>query len=197
MIEQLSSEVSPFILTLLLKYKYLVLFPILVVEGPIVTILSGALATPEAHVFSIVPLFFFVVFADLFGDTFYYLIGRYAGEKVLNRISEKKHVDYHQKITDYFEKYGGRTLIIGKISHGLGWPVMVFAGSVHMNYARFMTFNLFTSLIKSIVLILIGYLYSENYRQIVSYFGSVSATITITALVVLLIYLFVYSRKVR
>jgi membrane protein DedA with SNARE-associated domain len=195
MIEQLSSEVPPVILTLLLKYKYLVLFPILVAEGPIITILAGALATPAANVFAPIPLFFFVIFADLCGDTFYYVIGRFAGKKVLDRISSKKHTNYREKIAAYFKKYGGRTLVIGKVSHGLGWPVMVFAGSVKMNYPRFMTFNFFTSLVKTIILLSIGYFYSEHYKVIISYIGSVSTAVTTIALLAAVTYLYIYSKK--
>jgi membrane protein DedA with SNARE-associated domain len=189
MLEQLSSEVSPLILALLLKYKYAVLFPILVIEGPIITILAGALAAPERNVFAIVPLFFFVIFADLCGDTFYYLIGRFAGEKIVSKISKQKHVDYHAKIKRYFDKYGGRTLMIAKISHGLGWPVMAFAGSVPMPYGRFFSFCFITSVIKTAVLLGAGYYYSDNYKELVSYFGSFGTLVTTTVVVIAAIYL--------
>jgi membrane protein DedA with SNARE-associated domain len=194
MLEQLASEVSPLAFSLLIKYKYLVLFPILVVEGPIITVLSGALATPEAHVFHIVPLFFFVVFADLCGDTFYYLLGYFAGEKVLERISKKKKVDYNTKITNYFNRYGGRTLMIAKISHGLGWPVMVFAGSARMKYSQFLTYNFFISLIKTALLLGIGYLYAEKYKTFVEYFGSTSKVVSLTIVLLLGIYFLAYKR---
>lgn len=197
MLEQLSSEISPFILGLILKYKYIVLFPILVAEGPIITIFVGALATPEINAFALIPLFFFVVFSDLCGDTFYYLLGRFAGEKVLKKFSEKKHIDYNKKISNYFDKYGGRTLVISKVSHGLGWPVMVFAGSIRMNYLRFMTACTLTSFIKSTVLIGIGYVYSDNYKTLIEIFGSVSSVITVTALSVLLLYISIYYKHAK
>lgn len=195
MLDQLSTEISPFLFGLLLKYKYLVLFPVLVVEGPIMTVLSGALATPELHVFHIVPLFFFVVIADLCGDTLYYLIGFFAGEKALEKISKKKHVDYRSKISEYFLKYGGRTLMIAKISHGLGWPVMIFAGSARMYYPRFITYAFFISLIKTAILLGIGYFYSEQYNSLVNYFGSTSKVITLTALTLFVIYFFIHKRS--
>lgn len=195
MLEKLSTEVSPWIFALLIKYKYLVLFPVLVVEGPIATILVGALATPEVNLFSIVPLFFFVIFADVAGDTFYYLIGKFAGTRVLDWIGKKKNINYHKKFTNYFEKYGGRTLMIGKVSHGLGWPVMVFAGSAEMSYLRFITFCLATSIIKSFILLGIGYLYSDNYQEMISFFGSASVLISLTAFVICSIYLIGYLKR--
>lgn len=191
-----SSQVSPHVLEILIDYKYLFLFPILFAEGPVATIIVSTLATPEANIFNVIPLYFFVVFADLFGDVFYYLLGRYAGEKVLNKLSARKRVNFKELIQNYFDKYGNQTLVIGKVSHFLGWPVMVFAGSAQMNFFRFMTINFFTSLAKNVILVGVGYFYSENYQEIVDYFGSVSITISLTFLVALLFYFF-YTKSSR
>ena len=84
-------------------------------------------------------------------------------------------------------------MAIAKISHGLGWPAMVFAGSIKMRYGKFMTVNFCVSAFKTAALLAAGYYYSEHYKQIVSYVGSTSTIITTVAVITAAFYL--YNKK--
>src|SRR5258708_12893626 len=61
------------ILELLVHYRYFVLFPISIVEGPIVTVLGGFLASMGQ--LSVLWVFVVVVLGDLVGDSLYYFLG--------------------------------------------------------------------------------------------------------------------------
>ena len=134
--------IPPYLITIILKYKYTILFPILVLEGPIATIISGMLSSPQFHEFNIIFLFFFVVFADIFGDTMYYSIGRFTGPKLISKFKQWREVDadYETRVKNFFRKYGNLAIILGKITHGIGWPIMLAAGSARMKYFRFISY---------------------------------------------------------
>ena len=69
------------ILLLLTQYKYLLLFPIVVIEGPFITMISGFLmSTGVFNFFIAYPL---IVLADLTGDAIFYCLGRWSGKSLL------------------------------------------------------------------------------------------------------------------
>ena len=190
------SSIPPFLLSLILKYKYTILFPILVLEGPVATIISGILASPSFKEFNITFLFFFVIFADIFGDTLYYLIGRYAGGKIITRFKKWRGVtDTHEtSIQTFFNKYGDVSIILGKITHGIGWPIMMIAGNARVPYKKFIILCASISILKTAFLLAVGYFYVSDFSLLAYYVGSSVAT-ALTVIIVVLIVFFVVSRK--
>ena len=136
------SYIPAYILSAIMHYKYFILFPILVIEGPIATIVSGALASPIFNEFNIISLYFFVVFSDIFGDTLYYSIGRYAGDRIIEKFKKWRGIKGNQemRIKDFFKQYGGISIALGKITHGIGWPIMMAAGNARIPYRKFITY---------------------------------------------------------
>ena len=190
------SNIPPFILSLILKYKYTILFPILVIEGPIATIVSGILASPNYHEFNILFLYFFVLFADIFGDTMYYSIGRFACPKIISKFKKWRGVteDYETRVKSFFEKYGNVAIFLGKITHGIGWPIMLAAGSVRMPYFRFISYCIAVSVLKTAFLLAIGYYYAKDYSVIAYYIGS-SATSLLTLVVVAVVLAKIFLKR--
>lgn len=187
------SNIPPFILGLILKYKYTILFPILVFEGPVATIISGVLASSNFHEFNILFLYFFVLFADIFGDTMYYSIGRFAGPKLISKFKQWRGVtrDYETRVKSFFERYGNVAIFLGKITHGIGWPIMLAAGSVRMPYLRFILYCTAVSILKTAFLLAIGYYYAKDYSVIAYHIGSAG-----TSLLTLIIIAVVLGRVV-
>jgi membrane protein DedA with SNARE-associated domain len=67
----------PDILIILEKYKYWLIFPIVIIEGPIIVVISGFLVYLgflNAYITYII-----LVIGDSIGDSMYYAIGRYGG----------------------------------------------------------------------------------------------------------------------
>ena len=60
---------------LLYTYSYLVLFPLVVIEGPVVTIITGFLVSLGFMDF--IPAYFTIMAGDLTGDVLYYSAGRW------------------------------------------------------------------------------------------------------------------------
>ena len=186
-----------YLLDLLIKYKYAFLFPGLVVEGPVLTLMAGILASPAGgSIMNVFTLFWVVYIADITGDTLYYVLGRYGGRPAVKRFGHYVGltIERFTFVENYFEKHGGKTLALGKISHGFGWPIMAAAGSARMSYGRFILINALVSIPKSIFLVLLGYYYGESFEILSHYIGTGSLIFTTVIIAAVLVYFFVIRR---
>ena len=182
-------------LALLIQYKYAILFPALIVEGPIITVLAAFLASPGGgSILHIVPVFWIVVAADIIGDAFYYSLGRWGRRwRKMVGISEEK----LNKVERYFENHGPKTLAVAKISHGLGWITMVGAGSARMPFGKFMAVSSLISIPKSLLLLALGYYYGKSYEALGQYMNSTALMITSVLLFAFIVYIFKLRKAAR
>ena len=139
--------------------KYLALIPALIIGGPFATIIAGSVSTPAFGFYNVYLLFAVVVVADLCGDFIYYSIGKFTGSKFLNKIFTWYKIPESRvkQSYDYFNKYGGLAIVVGKIIPNLGWPIIVLAGSLKFNFFKFFLYIIVVSMIKSGALIALGY----------------------------------------
>ena len=187
------------ILQWILEYKYIILFPLTAVEGPITGIFAG-LAVSMGYMSGPVA-YTVVVIGDLFGDTFYYIVGRWGGRKWLTRLTRYFGVKTQiiAKFEGHFKKHPGKTLLAGKAAHGLGSAILTAAGISGMPYGNFILFNLLGTIPKSLILILVGYYFGHSYNTINS--GLEYATDIVFIVVILVIlYLFInrmYKKMIK
>ncbi len=162
------------ILPPLIHYRYILLFPIMVVEGPIITIIAGFLVSLGSLDFPIT--YAVAVTADLAGDTLYYLVGRFGANRVVDRWGKYLAVSWEQidKLKRHFERHVGRTLLMGKLTHGAGGLILLAAGVAEVPYLLFFWFNLLGTLPKSLVLLLVGYYFGHGYQSINRYLNEVA-----------------------
>jgi membrane protein DedA with SNARE-associated domain len=74
------------------------------------------------------------------------------------------------KIERHFGKHTGKTLIVGKMSHGVGGAILVAAGMAKIPFWKYVWFNTLASIPKSLGLLIIGYYFGHAYNQIDHYF---------------------------
>ena len=154
----------------LLAYRYLILFPLVLIEGPIVTIIAGfMISLGQFNFFITYPL---VVIGDIAGDLFMYAQGRWGGKPAIRKWG--KFFGIRQgtiaKIEDHFKQRPGKTLIWGKISHFLGGPILIAAGMSQMPVSEFLWYNFLGTLPKSLVLLLIGFYFGRAYATFDTFF---------------------------
>lgn len=156
-------------LQLMHSYGLLLLAPVAILEGPIVTVIAGYLA--HLGVFSVYAAYIIVVLADLVGDAALYALGRgginWLSPKWRDRLGlNEKRLSY---LGDHFRDEGGRTLVVAKLTHSLGVVALVAAGVSHMRMLPFLWYNLLATLPKSLFFLIIGYSLGYAYRQVNSY----------------------------
>ncbi|MGB7957912.1 MAG: DedA family protein [Minisyncoccia bacterium] len=158
------------VLSWLLQYRYVILFPLVVIEGPIVTILAGFLASlGQLNIFICYPL---IVIADVVGDLFMYAQGRWGGKPAVEKWGHHFGIKPQLivRLEEHFKSHPGKTLMFGKVSHFFGGPVLIAAGMARMKLPQFLWFNFLATLPKSLILLLLGFYFGEAYVKFDKFF---------------------------
>lgn len=147
---------------------YLVLFLIILAEtGLVITpFLPGdsvifASATFCAlgllNIYILVPL---LLVAAIAGDTLNYSIGKFLGGKLLknSKIIKK---EYIKKTNAYYDKYGGKTLIIARFMPIIRTFAPFVAGIGTMKYKNFLTYNAIGGFVWVLLVSSLGYFFGN------------------------------------
>ena len=107
---------------------------------------------------SIVWLNVLLIAAAIVGDTVGYWIGRQAGPALFNRPRSRFFNPAHlRRAHDFYEKHGGKTIIIARFMPIVRTFAPVVAGMGKMEYRRFLSFNVFGGALWVLSMTLIGY----------------------------------------
>ncbi len=82
-----------------------------------------------------------LVVAAILGDTVNYWVGRLAGEGLQRRFPRVVRKDHLDRTHAFFEKYGGKTIIIARFVPIVRTFAPFVAGAGHMSYRQFMANN--------------------------------------------------------
>jgi membrane protein DedA with SNARE-associated domain len=183
------------IFQLLIAYKYIILFPIVVIEGPIATVIAGFISS--LGYLNFIVAYLVIVAGDVTGDCLYYAVGRFGREHFVERWG--KYIGLNPQrvihVEKHFDKHGSRTLFIGKMTHGIGSIFLVAAGLVKMPFSKFVTANLIATFVKSLLLILIGYYFGQAITKINSAFEFIGAISISLGLAVAVFFFWYYKKK--
>lgn len=177
------------VLNTLQTHGLLLLFPLAILEGPIVTVIAAYVA--RLGYLNIVAVYIVVVVADLVGDAVFYAVGRASHGAVLVRwgprlgLTDKRLAVFKE----HFRVHGGRTVLVGKLTHSAGLAILLAAGAFHLPFPKFMWFNFLGTVPKSLFFVIVGYTLGAAYTQIDSYIFRVSAVLFVLALLGVTIWL--------
>lgn len=141
----------------IINFKYVAIFIGAFIEGPTVGLIVGFLS--RVHYINLVLGYFSHVSGDLAADFLYYGIGYFGGVKIVPRIARilKFSMKEIEDIEKSFDKHSKKLIIFGKITHVIGLPILIAAGGVRYKWYKFIIFDLIATLIKSGILVFIGY----------------------------------------
>jgi len=174
----------------------------LVLPGETVVILGGAVAGQGAT--SVLVTIAVVWICAWGGDTVSFLLGRRLGRGFVIRHGPKVRITEarFRKVESYFERYGGRTILIGRFI-GLVRALAPFsAGSSGMRYRGFLPYSVLGTGLWATVFTMIGYFASQNIDQAARVAGRGTlylgvAAALIAGLVVAVRYLRVHENRER
>ncbi len=166
------------------------LFPLAMVEGPIVTVLAAYLA--RLGELNIVAVYAVVVAADLVGDAVFYTVGRSGLGWVPQRWRTRLGLDPKRQVVleDHFRQSGARTLLVGKLTHSAGMIVLLAAGASRMRFLPYMFWNLVATIPKSLFFLIVGYTLGYAYTSIDSYLFRASIVVLLIGVVLGLYWFF-------
>jgi len=135
----------------------------LLVPGESLVIVSGALAA--AGLFELPTLIAVVSAGAVLGDSIGYEMGRHLGRPWLLRRGARLgfHRDRIEAVDAFFERHGGKAVLIGRFVGFLRALAPFVAGSARMPYARFLAYNVAGAIPWTVACVFLGYFLGETW----------------------------------
>lgn len=144
---------------------------------------AGTLAARGA--FEVFSLFLFLSVAAILGDTVNYWIGAFVGPKVFRSQSRFLNKEHLARTHDFYEKHGGKTIILARFIPIIRTFAPFVAGIGKMTYWRFLLFNV-TGGILWIAIFVFGGFYFGNIPQVKENFSLIIFAIILISILPLL-----------
>lgn len=148
-------------------WTHLILFTIIFVETGVVIMpflpgdsllfMSGALAASGALKLPL--LIVLLIAAAILGDTVNYWIGNYLGARAFDGRSRFFKPAHLKRTEAFFEKYGGKTIILARFVPIVRTVAPFVAGMGSMSYGRFLTYNVLGGAAWVLIFLLAGYFF--------------------------------------
>jgi membrane protein DedA with SNARE-associated domain len=145
------------LVSLLEAHPYLLLFPLVALEGPLATICAGFLVS--AGLMSWPFAYGLAVTADLTADTLYYLLGRSALHPRVGRLLDRLGLRRERlaAMEASFRRNEARALVGAKVTDFAAVPIFIAAGLSKVGYGRFLAWTTSVALPKTGVLLVVGF----------------------------------------
>jgi len=157
------------------------------IEGVNVIILGGFFVARGYFNFWVVWLMMFL--GDILGDIMWYYVGYFGGKKIIDKMgrffSIKKNF---LKVKNFLEKRGGKVIIFIKFTAGLCLAMLITAGTVRMEFKKFLKYDIIGSIGWVTFAFGLGYFFGESYELLSKYvhrMGFVVTGIIIAAFIII------------
>lgn len=180
---------------LILTYKYWILLPLAIVEGPIITIVASFLASIGLlNIFLVYPL---VLAGDIIGDIIHYVIGRFGGRKIINKYGHYFRITENQidevKIKYFNDRVSlWKVITLSKVTHAPSSAVMLVCGITKVDFKQFFLITTINNIFKVLAFVLIGYFFGRSYSIIEAHINNSWVFFVPVFLVIIFL---LYSRK--
>jgi membrane-associated protein len=161
-VAQLAGQYGPWLYALLFVIIFaetgLVVFPFL--PGDSILFISGTVvATAGLDIHILVAV---LIVAAILGDTVNYSVGHYIGPRVFDKPDSRWFKQAHLRRTqEFYDKYGGVTIIIGRFVPIVRTFAPFLAGVAGMTYRKFLSFNVVGAVAWIASLAYAGYLFGN------------------------------------
>lgn len=180
-------------LRLVISYGYLFIFLMMIIEGPIITIVSSfAAALGFLNIYVILILAFV---GNLLPDLVYYILGYWGRtsfiEKHRHFFGFKK--EYLEKIEEIFKKNVVKSLLIVKIIPFFALPGLITAGAMKISFSKYFKWISLIIFGNSLFYLILGYFFGATYRTFEKYFYA-KFYLILLLIIILIIILITYKK---
>ncbi len=182
---------------LVLQYRYWILIPFSLIEGPIIALVAGTLAAVGYFNIYLLCVIFFI--RDVGLDLGYYAIGHYGGhtkfaERMLKKIGVTQ--DHIEHVRSLWARRPGTTMFIGKLSYGIASAFIVVAGMVKMRLRTFILYSSLVAVLQYGTLLLLGYFFGATFGgSIIKVVENIQYTLVFAAIVITGYYIFSWRMR--
>jgi membrane protein DedA with SNARE-associated domain/membrane-associated phospholipid phosphatase len=138
----------------------------LVAPGETVVIAGGVIAGQGE--IDLIPLIGLVWVCAILGDSTSFFIGRRLGRRFLERHGPRVKITHErlEQVESYFERHGGKTILIGRFIGLVRALAPFIAGSSGIPYRRFIQFSVVGTGLWSTVFCVLGYIFWRSFDQV-------------------------------
>ncbi|MMZ39873.1 Inner membrane protein YqjA [compost metagenome] len=130
--------------------------------GDSLLFVAGALAALPTNDLNVHTMVALMIGAAILGDAVNYTIGRLFGEKLFSnpnsKIFRRRYLD---KTHQFYEKHGGKTIILARFVPIVRTFAPFVAGMGHMSYRHFAAYNVIGALVWVLLFTYAGYLFGD------------------------------------
>lgn len=167
-------------------HGYFLIFLIMIVEGPIMTV-AAAFAASLGY-FNIWAIFILSDLADLVSDALFYFIGHFTRRKFFDKYTNLfGEGSYLRKIEEKYKKHPGKTIFFLKMSP-FAAPGLMAAGAVKVPLKKYIYWNVINNLPRTIFFVATGYFFGVFAKSILHYYNNISYYAFFLVVVILVIY---------
>lgn len=158
------------------QYGYWIIYPLMIIEGPIITLVASGFSA--LGILRIEIIFLLSVIGDLTMDIILYYIGFYGNKRLRKYILKQPTLERRRQLVhNFFKEHGGKMIFFVKISTGLCYVTFITAGMIKMPLKRFLTFSLLGGILWNGLLVVLGYFYGHLYQEISGKIGQAGVII--------------------
>lgn len=148
---------------------------------------SGAVVASSQGSLNIHIIVLILLTAAIVGDAVNFMIGKYFGERLFSNPNSKIFKqEYLSKTHAFYEKYGGKTIILARFVPIVRTFAPFVAGMGNMHYGRFLRYNIIGALAWVLSLTYLGYIFG-NLPFVKDNFGKVVIGIIIVSVLPMIV----------
>ncbi|MGH2848074.1 MAG: VTT domain-containing protein [Thermoleophilaceae bacterium] len=138
----------------------------LIAPGETVVIAGGVIAGQGE--IELIPLVGLVWTCAILGDTTSYYVGRRLGRTFLERHGPRLKITHErlEQVEGYFERHGGKTILVGRFIGLVRALAPFIAGSSEMPYRRFIPFSIVGTGLWATTFSVLGYIFWRSFDQV-------------------------------
>lgn len=159
------------VLDWLIRYGYILMFLVMLVEGPAVTA-SAALGAALGH-FNVFTVFVLSFFANFLPDVLYYGLGKWGGQWVLDRFGARVGIreTRRDRAAETIDRHLGLWLLFIKTIPFISPPGLAVMGALGIPIKRFIWWDAILVALTSLVFVLLGYFAGKGYAVLQAAIG--------------------------
>ena len=163
-------------------------------EGPITLLAAGA-GIAMGKLLPL-PAYLAIVTGNLTADLVWYSLGRFGKTEWIQRLTAKFGIDPDSidRLGEDVQKYAPRLVFLSKLTVGFPIPTLIAVGLRRVALRRWITFLVLGELLKSAILVALGFLYAQGIQQTYGVVQIVLWVITAVLIVAAVIY-FKFHKK--
>lgn len=180
MIESFADAVVNFFLPFFSSWGYVIVFSGIFLESIFLTgwiapgstvLILGSFYAAQGNL-NLVQVAVTAFIAALLGDNVGYVMGSKFGDRLLDRYGKRKRLKKGlAKAKDYFRRFGGATVLFGRMVSGVDAFIPLLAGLGSMRYRKYIAYDIPGILIWVGMLCTLGYLFGDNWEAIDHFIG--------------------------